>query len=787
MRPNADSRKRKDFSAKLKKEFREIIVGNGRSGEPYIIAFHYASGNIASRELGTLFGFFEVEIHDQDAAYIVNFLASVAKKEYFTNPRRAAAQSFEAALHKINVALSEIAKNGNVSWLGHLHGAIGAVSEEMLYFSVTGEGVFYLARNGTFQSISTGLAETANEPHPLKTFVEISSGILYADDLVFTFSPSVWSLFSPEDLQRSLVRLGPQSFEQFLRTALINELPLAAVTLLTCTHSPETESLPVPSPKNKERNLSLENMWSQQVFQDALEKKVDTSTAKEETRGTPSPSPSPSGYTDKKTGHIYVQGESHDSFPEEENAFRRSWAFFLFAWQDHTRRIRILLIRNSRRFGKSLVFSLQGAWSYLGNTSRTLRNHAHNFRRGTNERLQTLLETKRAEREAERLVQHIHIEEPTETVKSPLLTQKTAQQYEKKLSQALIHIPSVIAQVSRSIQPRLTGIQQGTFSFLQNLIKTLRAKWQRWTLKTRLLIVGGMFLTILGGIFVFQSRTSTLPKSVTPTTEESLATPPISLLPPAEEPLSVLLKNETTLTSVETGSTLALTTINGTPYLVSRDHITNLRTQESTPTPTPLRLATGMDDLDALFVLTTSDTLFQYSVNNKTFEANALPLENPATIDVLESYLTYLYAYDKESGTITRFPRVESGFGTGTTWSKETMPKVPNPYFAVYENVVLPDPNGAPTLYSRGKKTDTQLTGPIKPVQGVAADFNHGNGDLYVLDHAEKRIVHWSAEGKLLAQYFHPSFSDIETFTVGSDGKTLLTVKNGTVSSWILP
>ncbi len=83
MRQRIDDRAKKQPPAILEKSYKEIVVGAGRAQEPYIIAFHYASDNVAGKNLGTLFGFFEVEIHDQDAAYIVNFLASVAMSSLY--------------------------------------------------------------------------------------------------------------------------------------------------------------------------------------------------------------------------------------------------------------------------------------------------------------------------------------------------------------------------------------------------------------------------------------------------------------------------------------------------------------------------------------------------------------------------------------------------------------------------------------------------------------------------------------------------------------------------------
>ncbi|MEK9173982.1 MAG: hypothetical protein AAB845_01825, partial [Patescibacteria group bacterium] len=162
----------------LVRTFHEILIADKRSYEPFVKVFRAEGENVSKLDLGTLVGVFEVDEKDEDAAYIVNFLASVAKKEYFNNPRRGPIESFEAALHKVNVALAELVKHGNVSWLGKLHGVLAVLEKNNLHFSVTGEAALLLFRQEQFSEISDGLASNEADVHPLKTFVEVSSGRL---------------------------------------------------------------------------------------------------------------------------------------------------------------------------------------------------------------------------------------------------------------------------------------------------------------------------------------------------------------------------------------------------------------------------------------------------------------------------------------------------------------------------------------------------------------------------------------------------------------------------------
>src|SRR3989344_4728482 len=248
----------------LDKAVTEILVANGRSVEPFIKVFQYSGENVTKSSLGTLVGIFDIAERSEESAYIVNFLASVAKKEYFNNPRRGAIESFEAALHKINLALAELVKHGNIAWLGKLHGALCVLEKNNLHFSVTGDAQILLLRNGNFSEISAGLASEESSLHPIKTFVEVSSGRMMLADKILLTSPELFTLFSLEDLSKNALRMDDERFAQFLRTALINELDMAGTFIIDVQEGQP----PVRAPHRPEvpAEETVHNVFSQQAF-----------------------------------------------------------------------------------------------------------------------------------------------------------------------------------------------------------------------------------------------------------------------------------------------------------------------------------------------------------------------------------------------------------------------------------------------------------------------------------------------------------------------------------------
>lgn len=821
MRSRTDSRSGKTAPAPLEKHFREIVVGSGRSQEPYIIAFHYASDNVAGSALGTLFGFFEVEIHDQDAAYIVNFLASVAKKEYFANPRRSPVESFEAALHKINVALAEIVKHGNISWLGHLHGALGAVSQNTLNFSVTGEGEIYLAREEALRSISEGLADTESEPHPLKTFTEVSSGDLFDGDLIFALSPSIWSLFSPEDLRRSLNRLGPAGFEQFLRTALVNELPIAAVALITCSAPVELQRPEKVRAVPAKPTPTLDNVWSDTPFNAAREAKqsikaaidaVPLSEKREE-------------YTDKKTGHIYVQASPDEAFEPINNPWKERWALFQHALGTKMHVWSIASRKTSRRIGKESALALGAIGAQLSLLRRSLGRKARSLKRTLEENRQTKL---RAKEEAERIraaeaalrppkiepepqipapvepmVEH---EVPVGMTSSPRISESLTPSAERirrffqrearpettfgteakeQLKEFSERFPNLKLALASSVE-RIGKTTQDFFGRMRRttlfLIAEAQAFWRARSTKERWIIAGFAAITVGALTYIALPNKEVMP--VMPVAQET--TPPMTTpaFPPASEPQATLLSANRTVLSLATDAhAITFASINDTPFLVTGRSIVNLATQEAITSPEPIRLATAMDDLDSLFVLGTSDTLYIYSVATKQFTKNTLPATGK--IDRMGAYLTYLYTLDRTTGKISRFPRAEGGFGAPTDWLKETVSLASEGDMAVYENIALTLKNKEPAIFSRGKRASTAFAGTTTLVTTDALAFDQKTGDLLVLDQANKRIVRWSTTGDLRTQYFHESFASAQAIYV-SPASELLVADQATITSWVI-
>jgi hypothetical protein len=309
--PLRSNTKTKETMNEMEKNIAPIFVMNNSALKPYMELFEYHPENIYQQPLGSLIGFFEIKEYSEDSAYIVNFLTSVLKKEYYINPKRSVTDSLDSALHKVNVALSEIVKNGNTNWLNKLDGSVCVLEKNAIHFSVAGNAKILLHRKQILTDISEGLANDELDPHPLKTFVNVSSGRIEKDDKLLILSDDVFNILNDVQLRKNIQRFENENFIQFLRTALGNELEMTAAIIIDVAKPKEVENrkvTPVISPIEAEQSDDEFNAFSGKTYEKPSLKKPSAIEKQPEAIA-------PKEYTDKKTRHIYIQG-NHDNHQE---------------------------------------------------------------------------------------------------------------------------------------------------------------------------------------------------------------------------------------------------------------------------------------------------------------------------------------------------------------------------------------------------------------------------------------------------------------------------------------
>ncbi|MDD2766694.1 MAG: hypothetical protein PHH40_02955 [Candidatus Moranbacteria bacterium] len=792
----------------LKKIITEIPVTKGRGTEPFVKVFNYSDQNIAKSSLGSLVGVFEISDKDENSVFIVNFLTSVAKKEYFSNLRRGSIESFEASLHKINLALAELVKDGHIAWLGKFHGAIGVLEKNNLHFSVTGQAQILLLRNGNLSEISDGITSPESNTHPLKTFIEISSGRLVPQDKIILTSPELFELLSTEELEKNALRMDNEQFSQFLRTVLVNKLDMGGSLIVDFE---ETEQIQEVKKEVKKVIKTSQNFFSQEPFETAQKEKNaiivngvlnnhEVSDAEKE-------------YTDPRTRHIYVHGDTEQI--DESHPFQENMQSFL---QDIAHSLEGILIAQKkllRKFGKRITLS------FVFLTERTLTAFSTFFSlihkqwiKGSAV-LVSKIRSVQIISPIKKKIQKtspIHIEYkqsfpsdikivPTQKISPeneepssdlpPFIKEKLVAFYKKKELSHPEHLfwerfITLFSPLFSFFISSFTKVSRALFKFFVFIIAFAKPKIQRLFalsflfLRTKLnqyekkqiILASGIVVTlILGSVFLvkFFNKQEASPVVEVPI-ENAL---PFSSSLETEKNIHLVQDMQSIMTTEDTIITSVL--LDDEIYLITPTAVLSVNEKKSFLLPEKsgsVTLATPMNDLRLIFISTDTNELFSFAPSNGKFTKNTLNLLDGTIIQSIGTYLTYLYVLDANTNHIYRFPRAEGGFGTGSLWTKSPLALGNSPQIAVSETIFVAPDTTHISAFFRGISTK-DFESPLAPLSLSSLLASPDLENIYAIDTNEKRILIWNQEGMLIAQYFSEQFSTLKSISVDEKKNTV--------------
>jgi hypothetical protein len=718
-----------------------LIAGDNDILKPYIQTFHYEPENIALAPLGSVFGIFEIENHNDDSAYIVNFLASVAKKEYFSHPKRPAIESLEATLHKINLALSELIKQDNTSWLGKLNATICVFEKSNIHFSVSGRAKVLLIRDNILNDISEGLAEES-DIHPLKTFIEVSSGRLKMNDKILLTTPGLFEIFSPEEIQKNATRFSNEKFSQFLKTALVNQLLFGSTLIVDVFDAQDkapilTQSAPV------ETERAIPNGFSQTTFSET--KKPPTRTTVPSNPSQPDQSeltPQESEYTDSKTGHIYVQGD--------EPAIRTNETWLHMQWV-----IEEIFEKCTQFFKK-----------FSGRITKTIRVFCSEALRS--------MRTKK--------------ELPPSTYEKIIVTEDTSTEttsYESFTPSPLSNTPPLPYQervstfTRQTLNPRnIISAIVSVFPIIKNSavkilprFSVIRHEFSKLSARHKKMAIIALFLIFIIPFLIikFQGK----PKVPSNPTENAT---PLAIPQPLSEDKNI--HKVPSVSSVFTDTSIITTVLlKDALFAITKNSVVNLQNPQSTqvfPLPqvfgTAIIHATAMNDLNTIFLLTDTGKIISFTPLNHAFTENSIVL--PATSDITDiaTYLTYLYIIDSNNDTISRYPRATGGFGEASAWLKESIDIQSTDSMAINEDLYLAQ-NDQLLAFNRGRRDTVTFETSATPIVFSKVFTQTNTQFVYVLDTVNGRLVQFEKSGAIVNQYAHENIKTAFSLTVDEHTK----------------
>jgi len=167
---------------------KEILL-KGSSKEGPVDLFSYNNNN---RALGNLYVIGNIQggntdnTDDIDVGYVLNLVASLAKREYYNNQEVGPKDAFSSALKKINGVVEEFFKNKETK----INIGVFAIAGDQIHISKLGKFKIILARDGKNIDILNNIQLFNKESTQEKEFSNIISGKVAEGDRILAFYPS---------------------------------------------------------------------------------------------------------------------------------------------------------------------------------------------------------------------------------------------------------------------------------------------------------------------------------------------------------------------------------------------------------------------------------------------------------------------------------------------------------------------------------------------------------------------------------------------------------------------
>ncbi|NCU41199.1 MAG: hypothetical protein EOM19_00570 [Candidatus Moranbacteria bacterium] len=685
---------------------------------PFLEIFSFSPSNVDQKSLGTLFGIFSIDPKREDSAYIVNVLVSVIKKEYYSKPRRPASESFEATLKKVNLVLGEITKEGNTSWLGGLDGIICSTHNETMHFATCGLGKIYLIREKKLLTLNEEVPEDI--PHPLKTFRDIASGKIIANDTILVSDRQLCTIFTDEQIQKESSHYKGEDFFRLLRTALLNECSFAGMLLAhiekDIAPSPIHKSTS-PSPEIQEKN-QLPNVFNSTTF---TSKKRKASSSQENilaNKETPEIQERKNlEYIDTKTGHIYIQQEDTKETKNisKNETLLRIKDFFedfvdfltthLHSLKKKTQKIGDKYLskkkENPSHHPSEKTFETPSATTPVNEKIKNLHSSLQKYDFSSS----FSLFFRKISSYAKNILffGKILFEKTTPFLPNRFRIKKLflSMKYEQKVISLLIIfciivLPLISIRLTKNSPPDTTPLQENILSEENSTLHFWEDQWEQEK-----------------NAQIFEKQTDFLYETS-------------SFL--KNNPLEIFFWNNTFIFVQE----------NSVAVFSPENNTNNLYAPEIGSAK--ITSATFMNDLNLLFFLTDTKKLYAWSPIDLSFSENALPPIEINRPHIIGSFLTYLYLYDSDTKNILRFPRIAGGFDEPVSWLKEDI-ALENPQFwTVSGNIFLANTSEIHTFF-QGKKVSLNLSETFVPLVFNDIFTSEDQDNLFILDSQNGRLA----------------------------------------------
>lgn len=196
----------------LKPVVKELIYKGGEDNVHFDVLSYQGAG-AQEKMLGSLFVLGHIKYAEENMAYAVSLISSLAKREYYSEAslrEQNAKSAFEHTLKKLNEVLEDFFQNKNFK----LNIGLAVISGENIYISRLGKFKIALARGGKYIDILNNVELFSKDSEGEKQFSNIISGKIQPDDKIFAYFPSRSITAREKQLNEIFVKENQDEFSQ---------------------------------------------------------------------------------------------------------------------------------------------------------------------------------------------------------------------------------------------------------------------------------------------------------------------------------------------------------------------------------------------------------------------------------------------------------------------------------------------------------------------------------------------------------------------------------------------
>lgn len=240
---------------------KELVI-RSKAEDSHIDVFSYnyesspAAGSLVSQEsqgkLGSLFIVGQVQPATEDTSYMINLVASLAKREYYAASDIVPKEAFSKALKKINEVLQDFFRTKDIK----INMGILAIVGENIFISRLGKFKVLLARDNQEIDILNNINLFSKEHIQEKEFSNIISGKVMPEDKILAFYPGKQITSRWKNIKNYLLRsAADQLAEKLYSIKQENENFSCAAIHIAVNKYTEPTTIRSPQPQELKRAM----------------------------------------------------------------------------------------------------------------------------------------------------------------------------------------------------------------------------------------------------------------------------------------------------------------------------------------------------------------------------------------------------------------------------------------------------------------------------------------------------------------------------------------------------